>query len=60
MTNSKPKKINTKTLIILAFLYTIVTNFGDIRTGIKDGWNSVSHEKLTKPSNAKPFSLCVI
>ena len=49
MINTKPKEIKTKTIVILVLLYTAITNIGDIKTGMINGWNAVGCEEHAKP-----------
>ena len=39
MTNQNMKAPSIKQLLIVALIYSLIGNFGDIRQGIKDGWN---------------------
>ena len=50
---TKPKEIKTKTIILIALLYSFLTNLSDVKKGFIDGWNSVKIEQQIKPTIKK-------
>jgi hypothetical protein len=40
----KSKEIKTKTVILFALLYSLLTNLGDVKQGFIDGFNLVKGE----------------
>ena len=44
----KSKEIKTKTVILFALLYSLLTNLGDVKQGFIDGFNLVKGEHQIK------------
>ncbi len=45
--NIKPKEIKSGSIILAIVLYTFFINLGDIKHGLRDGWNSLTTTTTT-------------
>ena len=53
MKMKESKEIKTKTVIVLALLYSLLTNLGDVKQGFVDGFNSEKDEHQIKSTIRK-------